>query len=196
MIADLYRPGGSVLHRMPAGAKLLGLAMLGTVLFVLPNLLLSLSGLGLALALIALARLGWAFALRSVKSILPIVILVGGFQAWAAGWGEAAVFSARLAALLLIAGTVTATARPSDMADTITTLVTPLRVFGVDPARVGLAFGLAVRFMPVLASVAADIREAQSARGLDRSIFALAVPLVVRTLKMADEVAEAIDARS
>ncbi|KTR06147.1 hypothetical protein NS365_08410 [Aureimonas ureilytica] len=196
MIADLYRPGGSVLHRMPAGAKLLALAALGTMLFVLPNIWLSLSGLGLALASIALARLGWAFALRSVKSILPVVILVGGFQVWAAGWHEAAVFSARLAALLLIAGTVTATTRPSDMADTITTLVTPLRVFGVDPARVGLAFGLAIRFVPVLASVAADIREAQSARGLDRSIFALAVPLVVRTLKMADEVAEAIDARS
>ncbi|KTQ85133.1 hypothetical protein NS226_20730 [Aureimonas ureilytica] len=196
MIADLYRPGGSVLHRMPAGAKLLALAALGTMLFVLPNIWLSLSGLGPALASIALARLGWAFALRSVKSILPVVILVGGFQTWAAGWHEAAVFSARLAALLLIAGTVTATTRPSDMADTITTLVTPLRVFGVDPARVGLAFGLAIRFVPVLASVAADIREAQSARGLDRSIFALAVPLVVRTLKMADEVAEAIDARS
>ncbi len=50
--------------------------------------------------------------------------------------------------------------------------------------------------MPVLASVAADIREAQAARGLDRSVFALAVPLTLRTLRMADEIAEAIDARS
>jgi biotin transport system permease protein len=71
-----------------------------------------------------------------------------------------------------------------------------LRIIGVDPTRVGLAFGLAVRFVPVLASVAADIREAQAARGLDRSVFALAVPLTLRTLRMADEIAEAIDARS
>ena len=40
------------------------------------------------------------------------------------------------------------------------------------------------------------VREAQRARGLDRHPLALAVPLVLRTLKMADEVAEAIEARS
>ncbi len=196
MIADLYRPGRSALHRMAAGAKLAVLAAVGTMLFLVPSLLLSLGTLLAAFALIALAGLGRGFAVRSIKAALPVALLVGAFQAWFAGWHEAGVFSVRIAALLMLAGVVTATTRPSDIAEAIATALGPLRWVGIDPARVGLAVGLAIRFVPVLASVAAEIREAQAARGLDRSIVALAVPLVLRTLKMADEVAEAIDARS
>ncbi|WP_061934227.1 energy-coupling factor transporter transmembrane protein EcfT [Aureimonas sp. AU22] len=196
MIADLYRPGRSALHRTGAGLKLAGLAAIGTLLFALPSVTMGLGALALSVALVGLSGLGWVFLLRSGRAMLPVVLVVGGFQAWFAGWHEAVVFSERLAALLLLAGLVTATTRPSEIAETIARALTPLRFFGVDPNRIGLAFGLAIRFVPVLASLAADIREAQAARGLERSIFALAVPLIVRTLKMADEVAEAIEARS
>ncbi|RIY01356.1 energy-coupling factor transporter transmembrane protein EcfT [Aureimonas flava] len=196
MIADLYRPGPSPLHRLPAAAKLAALAAIGTALFAVPSLALSLGALALASILFAVARLGWRFAGRSMKAVLPVVLLVGAFQVWFAGWHEGALFAARLAALLLLAGLVTATTRPSDMADTIARAAVPLRPLGVDPRRIGLAFGLAIRFVPVLAAVASDIREAQAARGLHRSVLALAVPLVLRTLKTADEVAEAIEARS
>lgn len=196
MIADLYRPGRSALHRASAGAKLATLAATGTVLFLVPSLALSLGAVGLALALFAASGLGARSLGRSLKAALPIAILVGAFQAWFAGWHEAALFAARLVALLLLAALATATTRPSDIADAIARALRPLRLVGVDPERVALAFALAIRFVPVLAGVAAEIREAQAARGLDRSIFALGVPLVLRTLKMADEVAEAIDARS
>ena len=37
--------------------------------------------------------------------------------------------------------------------------------------------------------------EAQRARGLDRSAIALLVPLLIKTLKMADNLSDAIDAR-
>lgn len=196
MIGDLYWPGASRLHRAPAGAKLAGLAAIGTGLFLVPSLPLSCIAFAAALGAIAAAGLGWRFAARSLRAALPVVLLVAAVQAWFAGWHEAALYGVRLAALLLLAGLVTATTRPSAVAETIAWLLRPLRMIGVDPARVGLAFGLAVRFVPVLASVAADIREAQAARGLDRSVFALAVPLTLRTLRMADEIAEAIDARS
>ena len=55
---------------------------------------------------------------------------------------------------------------------------------------------MVLRFIPVIAQVAHEIRDAQRARGLDRSIVAMVVPLIIRTLKMADDVADAIDARS
>ena len=41
-----------------------------------------------------------------------------------------------------------------------------------------------------------EVREAQRARGLERSLVALTVPIVVRMLKMSDDIAAAIDARS
>ena len=71
-----------------------------------------------------------------------------------------------------------------------------LRAIGVNPAKVSLAISLALRFIPVLAAVTSEVREAQRARGLDANILAIAVPVVVRTLKMADDIAAAIEARS
>ena len=61
---------------------------------------------------------------------------------------------------------------------------------------VSLALSLTLRFIPVLAQVVQDVQEAQRARGLERNLVALAAPVIVRTLKMADDVADAIDARS
>ncbi|MBB3949408.1 energy-coupling factor transporter transmembrane component T family protein [Aureimonas jatrophae] len=196
MIADVYRPGSTLAHRLPAGAKLAGLALAGTLLFLIPSVWLSLGALVLSVAATAMT-LGRRSAGRTLRASLPIVVLVAGFQLWFAGPMAALLFGSRLAALLLMAALAAATTRPSDIADAVERLVAPcLRPFGIDPARVGLAVSLAIRFVPVLASLASEIREAQAARGLDRSAIALAVPLVVRLFKMADEIAEAIDARS
>jgi|GEM_PF-839179 len=72
----------------------------------------------------------------------------------------------------------------------------PLARLGVNPARVSLAVSLTLRFIPVVAQTVQDVREAQRARGIEKNMLALAVPVIVRTLKMADDVADAIDARS
>ncbi|CPJ42798.1 cobalt transport protein [Bordetella pertussis] len=58
-----------------------------------------------------------------------------------------------------------------------------------------LALALALRFIPEIWRNYQEIREAQAARGLGAHPLALLVPLVVRTLKRAEEVAQAIDAR-
>jgi biotin transport system permease protein len=42
---------------------------------------------------------------------------------------------------------------------------------------------------------AQEILEAQRARGLDRNAIAVLVPLLIKTLKMADDLSDAIDAR-
>ncbi len=62
--------------------------------------------------------------------------------------------------------------------------------------KVSLAISLAIRFIPVLVSITAEVRAAQRVRGLERNIFAIAMPVIIRTLKMGNEIAEALDARS
>ena len=62
--------------------------------------------------------------------------------------------------------------------------------------RIALAISLSLRFIPLVRSVLDEVREAQRARGLERNLTALLVPLVVRTLKQADGTAQAIQARS
>ena len=65
----------------------------------------------------------------------------------------------------------------------------------IDAARVSLAVSLVLRFVPDILTRWRDIREAQAARGLASHPVALLVPLLVRTLKGADDVAAAIEAR-
>ncbi|WP_279477932.1 energy-coupling factor transporter transmembrane protein EcfT [Aureimonas sp. SK2] len=196
MMGGLYRPGDSRLHRLPAGAKLLFLAAAGTLAVLVSNPFAMAALLVGSLALFPFAGLSAAEAFRQLRPALPILLLLFLAQLWLADAASAALITMRLAALLLLASLVTLTTRVSDTVDTLERALGPLRRFGVDPARVSLAISLAIRFIPALGTVLSDIREAQEARGLDRHPLALAVPLVVRTLKMADEVAEAIEARS
>ena len=46
-----------------------------------------------------------------------------------------------------------------------------------------------------IASLTAEVREAQRVCGLEHSVFAVAVATIVRTLTLAHEIAYAIDAR-
>ena len=65
----------------------------------------------------------------------------------------------------------------------------------MDPDRVALVLALTVRAVPVLAGTYAQARDARRARGLERSPRALLVPLVLRTMRHADQLGEALAAR-
>ena len=110
-------------------------------------------------------------------------------------WYTATLVVVRFFTLILAATLVTLTTRSSALLDALEFAMRPLSTLGVNTAKVSLALTLAIRFIPMIASIVAEIREAQRARGLERSVLAVAVPAVVRTLKAADDVAAAIDAR-
>lgn len=196
MIGGLYRPGDSLLHRSPAGAKLALLALGGSLAIFVSHALALLGLLLLAIGLFPLASFSLGTALRQLRPAAIVLALLFLAQLWISGLDAALVVTLRLATLLLVAALVTLTTRVSDMTETLERGLRVLRPLGVDPGRVSLAIALAIRFLPALGAVLEQVREAQRARGLDRSMIALLVPLLVRTLKMADEVAEAIDARS
>jgi biotin transport system permease protein len=49
--------------------------------------------------------------------------------------------------------------------------------------------------VPVVAALAVEVRDAQRARGLTTSLRAFAVPLIIRALRHADALGEALVAR-
>jgi len=100
-----------------------------------------------------------------------------------------------IATLVLLAGLVTLTTRTTDLVDAVVTACRPLRVLRVDPERVGLVIALGVRCVPVVVGLAEEVRDAQRARGLAASPRAFAVPLIVRSLRHADALGEALVAR-
>jgi biotin transport system permease protein len=54
---------------------------------------------------------------------------------------------------------------------------------------------LTIRAIPVVSGLAQDVVEARRARGVERSARAFAVPLVIRSVRYADRLGEALAAR-
>lgn len=189
-----YRPGTTVLHRIPAGAKLLALAVGGVVL-ALRSPTLGLLALAVALALVALSGLGLRRMLRALRRIAVVVVLLGGFAVWQHGWWRAVESIADLVALVLAATVLTATTSVDELLDTLTRLLRPLRRFGVDPETVALAFSLTLRAIPTTLEIARETRQAAIARGLQRNPRALLTPLVIRVVAQARSTGQALQAR-
>lgn len=191
----LYVPGDSVLHRARAGHKLLAMLAAGAGSVFLDEVW----QVGVALSLVVLgyllAGLSPRLAVAQLRPLLWVAGLAAVVHVVVNGWERAAVVVGVLAALVLLAALVTLTTRTTAMVDAMVVACRPLRVLGVDPERVGLLLALGVRSVPVVIGLAEEVREAQQARGLGASPRAFAVPLIVRSLRHADALGEALVAR-
>ncbi|MCE6997199.1 energy-coupling factor transporter transmembrane protein EcfT [Saccharothrix sp. S26] len=191
---SLYHDARSPVHALPAGAKLLTLFAVGTGLFFVR----SLPGLGITLAVVvalyAVARVPWRTAWGQLRPVLPFTALILVAQLVLTDWRTAVLVGVRILVLVLLANLVTLTTRTSAMITAIEVALGPLRPLGVRPERVGLLVALTIRFIPVIKEQADQVRAAQKARGVERS-FAFLTPLLIKTLRLADGLGEALDAR-
>jgi biotin transport system permease protein len=194
MIA-LYHHGSGLLHRVPAGVKLAALAVGALVLSLFPHgpvsigvslllvlALYGLAGLPLRLPFQELWRLRWILAVLAAA----LAVFVSPSAAW--------INTGRVAAVLLLASLLTLTTRMSELMAVLDRLLRPLRRFGLDPDAAALTVSLTLTTVPVIAGFAARVREAEQARGVRLGARA-AVPLLVLSLRHADEVGEALAAR-
>jgi len=193
---SLYVSGTSPVHRAPAGLKLAVLAALGVTLFAIDRLELV---AGAFVLVVALGLLGARLPARSltsqIRSVWIWLAALFCFHLLVTGPLVGAVAVLRLLTLVVAAAVVTATTRVTALVAVIEWLASPLRAFGVRPARIGLVIAMTLRFIPLVADRAARLREAQAARGADRLRLGLVVPLLVQVLRMATTVGEALDAR-
>ena len=196
MLTSLYVEGGSWFHRVPVRAKLVALAVLSIALFatdspflLLPAFLLS-GWLYLSLGLKpreALSRVGFVF--------FTLLILAAG-NLFLVPVPQVAARVLRLMALVLFAAAVTATTTIGAFMDEVTILLKPLERLGLlRAADVGLALGLVLRFVPDIFARYQALAEAHRARGLPVRPLTIIGPLIILTLKDADTIAAAIDAR-
>jgi biotin transport system permease protein len=186
----LYHPGNSWLHRCPAGVKVLALlvSLPFTLWYPLP-------ALAAAVLLYGFARIPWRLAVAQVRPLVLILVLTAGFQAITMGPYRAVTVTVGLFVSVALAGLVTLTTRVSAMLDVIAAAVRPLRRFGVDPDRFALLLALTIRSVPLLVTIVDTVRQAPRARGAPRNPLAFAVPGVVRALRAADALGEALTAR-
>jgi biotin transport system permease protein len=196
MIGSLYLPGNTWLHRASAGLKLAVLAVGSTALMWVhsPSVLL------VACVLVSLS-VHWAGASlqqvwQQLRPLVWLLVALGALSVWSHGVLQTLEMILRLLTLVLAALVVSMTTPLTQMMQVVVWLLGPFQRLGwVDADKVALGFGLTLRLIPELSVQWQEIREAQLARGLTPSPLTMGVPMLLRTLRRADEIAEAIDAR-
>lgn len=197
MIEPLYVAGRSPLHRLPAWVKLVALVAAGAGLFTLRDPRWLGAAFTVSAILVWSTGVSAAAVWRQVRGLLWVLLAVALFTGVFQGPIDALAVVLRVGAMVGLALAVTLATRTSDLIAVCERALTPFERIGlVDAGKVALALALTLRFVPEIWRNFQDIREAQAARGLGAHPVALIVPLIVLTLKRAQEVAEAIDARS
>jgi biotin transport system permease protein len=195
MLTGLYVFGDSPLHRARPLAKIAALIAICTGLFVFEGWPSVLLGAALVLTGFALAGIKAHHAWQSLRPALWILAAIFAVQLYFAGLSLAGFVVFRFAVLILAAALVTLTTTSGEFVEGIHSALKHAPGW-VPKAQIALAISLTIRFIPLVRAVLDEVRQAQSARGLELNVLALLVPLIVRTLKSADEVSQAIYARS
>jgi biotin transport system permease protein len=199
-MVTLFRPGNSLLHRLPAGPKLLALMFLIAVISIVGS-----NPMGALATLLATAMLysfafaagaGSALFLKQIWSLKWLLLLIVVPQlifgaAWPIVWANAV----RLAAAILLATLFTFTTKNSELMVAIERTFKPLGRIGIKPETASLTLAMTINAIPMITKFLAQTKEAQQARGIKPTATLITVPLLVASLKYADEFAEALTAR-
>ncbi len=227
MIKDItigqFFPGNSIIHKLDARAKILISVLLIIFIFVCKNF----ASMGLVVLFVTvsylLSHLSPKLMIKSLKPLLPIVILTSVLQLYYNNDGvvlwaykdvlsitDKGIFTAlfviiRIIALLVMSSLLTYTTSPTDLTDAIERLLSPLKFFKIDIHTFAMMMTIALRFIPTLIDEIDRIMSAQKARGADfesgniikriKALFPIFIPLIISSFKRAFELADAMSVR-
>jgi biotin transport system permease protein len=193
---SLYVEGDSLLHRLPPGLKLLLLLAVSLALFLTRSPIYLGCAAAAGVLLYASLGIGWRQSWLRLRPILLTIAIVALATLLLESVEDGIVALLRLTTLMLVAAAVTATTPVGAFIDAVTRAALPLEKLGlVRASDIGLSVGLVIRFVPEVISRYQALRTAHQARGLKVRPTTMIVPLIIQTLKSADEIAAAIDAR-
>ncbi|USP01837.1 energy-coupling factor transporter transmembrane protein EcfT [Bartonella taylorii] len=191
----LYLPRDTFIHKLKPSIKLLFFAVCGTTLLMVSSIPFLVFFLLLAALFYKVAKIPFSTVIKQLKSIGFFLVIIFVFQVIFVNWLEGVEVVLRLIILFSLSSLISLTTKVSDMVDSIQAGLQPFRCFGINPSKVTMVISMAIRFIPLLSEKFNEVREAQRARGLNSNIAALAIPLIIKTIRMASEVAEALEAR-
>ncbi|WP_164509677.1 energy-coupling factor transporter transmembrane component T family protein [Gulosibacter massiliensis] len=192
---SLFVPGTSLLHRAPAWSKLLGLVLATLLLSVWGGDWRVLTSAAFVTITAFLLSVGPAALWRQLWGLRWLLIIMLVPQFIFLPWQLAITNTARVAIVVSLAALVTSTTRMTELLDALETGLRPLRPLGVRPDRIALLLSLTISTVPLIATLAAQLREALIARGRRGTSPRILFPLLVLTLQHADELTDALRAR-
>ena len=195
MLTEIYNPGQSFVHKAKPSLKLAVLFSVCTLLFVFDSWAMLISVSVTLAGLYFHARILVGNIIAGIRPAFWILTLIFAVQFYLESPELAAFVVIRFAVMILTASLLTLTTPTSEL---VSTIEHGVRSFASERTAeaVSLAFSLSFRFIPQVRNTFEEVKEAQRARGLHNSWRALVTPTIVRTLKSADEIAQAINARN
>lgn len=196
MLNSLHIEGESWLHRMGTGWKLFALLVISLVLTLIDSLPVLAAALFASLMVSRSIGMTERMLWQRTKPVLLTIAFLALVNMVLLSPREGLVILLRLPAILFFASAVTASTSLSAFIDTLTRAAMPLERLGlIRAADLGLALGLVLRFVPEIHARHGALKDAHKARGIPVKLHRLLGPLIISTLKDADSIADAIDAR-
>jgi energy-coupling factor transporter transmembrane protein EcfT len=204
-----FTPGQSVFHRLDPRTKqalLMGLSMMS----LLGGMVFLLSFTAAMTASLYVAGIRLSRLIAEMRYFLVFLFFVFGIRSvtFADGWmpsisldqaGASLVVCWRLLLVVSMGVLLMATTRTADIRAALVWFLKPVPF--VDERMAATMVGLVVRFLPVILLQAAEISDAQRARGIERRrnpvvrLMRFTIPLFRRVFLSADELAVAMQAR-
>lgn len=217
-----YIPTNSFLHKLDPRSKIVfNLTLIAAVFLVANFYQYALLG-GVIFFMIVMSKVPISHYIRGLKALWILIALTAVFQIFSGGGGSVVftfwflkitnvavnntVFiTLRLIFVILAASVLTLTTSPIQLADGLESLMQMFRFPKEWAHDFSMMISIAFRFIPVLAVEAENVMRAQLSRGahFDRGgliqrakgMVPLLVPLFVGAVRMADELAIAMEAR-
>lgn len=226
MIKDItigqYFPGKSVLHRLDPRIKLLITVMYIVMLFIAKGFIGLAIGVLYLLFAFSISGIPFKMMLKSIKPIIPIIILTGILNLFFISTGEVifswtfiritddglrtmAFVAVRIIFLILGTSLLTYTTSPIALTDAIERILSPLKIIHFPAHEIAMMMTIALRFIPTLIEETDKIMSAQKARGADlesgsvlrraKALTPILIPLFVSAFRRAEELALAMECR-
>ena len=216
-----YYPGKSWVHRLDPRIKIIATLLFIIELFIVDNFIGFVIAGGVLAVVIAVSKVPVGYIMRGLKPIILILVftfalnmfMVDGTILWQwkflkiteEGLRLAVFMAIRLILLLMGSSLLTLCTRPLALTDGIERLLSPFSKIGLPAHDIAMMMTIALRFIPTLLEEADKIIKAQQARGADfesgnlmhrvKSLIPVLVPLFVSALRIAMDLAMAMEAR-
>lgn len=192
----VYSPGTTVIHRAGPGWKLLILI----AFIVLATVITRTPGQALIACIPPAVGMVWAsipprLAWEQLWPPVPLLLFLGLFRWWSSDVTTALTMVIVIYAAVIAAVLFTLTTPLPRMMESIERGLSPLARWGVPVENVSLAVALTLRLIPSIMSMAGDVLDARKARGAGWSLRAFGTPLMIRCIKKARALAQALQAR-
>ena len=222
MILGRYIPGNSIIHRLDPRSKLVAMILLIIIAFWANNPITNLILFVVTGIFVALSEVPLSFFIKGLRSMFFLIAFTTLFQLFFISGGhvlfemgfikitsygieQAGIIFCRFVLIIFFSTLLTLTTMPLSLATAVESLLGPLKRFKVPVHEIGLMLSMSLRFVPTLMDDTIRIMNAQKARGVDfgegniiqkvKAMIPILIPLFATSLKRADSLATAMEAR-